>query len=73
MLEKLLGEEAKLQRENVGLQNNGNAAVKFERNEDELPNLEVNPKKSRSLISLYVKIILTACTCLLTAFFVLHY
>lgn len=46
MLEKLLGEEAKSQRENVGLQNNGNTAMKFERNEDELPNLEVNPKKS---------------------------
>ncbi|XP_074569982.1 uncharacterized protein LOC141826619 isoform X2 [Curcuma longa] len=47
--EKLLGEEAKSQRENVGLQNNGNTAMKFERNEDELPNLEVNPKKSHSI------------------------
>lgn len=72
MLEKLLGEEAKLQRENVGLQNNGNAAMKFERNEDELPNLEVNPKKSRSLSSLYVKIILTACTFLLNYFFLFY-
>ncbi|KAG6470492.1 hypothetical protein ZIOFF_071565 [Zingiber officinale] len=49
MLEKLLGEEAKLQRENVGLQNNGNTAMKFERNEDELPNLEVNPKKNHCM------------------------